>query len=334
MKTESVARPVRAGMGKRRFGRGIAAVAALGAMLAILPGPARAWPDKPIQIVVGFSAGGAADILARALAESLSRTLGQNVVVVNRDGAAGTIAMGLVAQGQPDGHTLGFGPAGPLVLQPHISASLPYKPGDVVGVCQAFVNNLVLAASPKSGYRSLQAVIDAARSNPGGVTYGTGGAGTVPHLAVVQLGMKAGVSLTVVPYRGDPPLAIDMKGGDMALGAMSAGVAQAQGLRMLAVFGPTRLADAPDVPTVTEAGVPVVAQLFGGLYAPRGVPAAVMKTLESACRQAVQTERYAASAKGTQQEAVFQDSAAFNRALATESDTLRGAIERANLKLN
>ena len=106
-----------------------------------------AWPTRPVQMLVGFPAGGSVDVLARAFGEALSARLGQSVVVVNRDGASGTIGMAAGAKAE-DGNTIVFGPAGPLVLQPHIKPNLPYKFSDMVGICQTFVNNYALVTSP------------------------------------------------------------------------------------------------------------------------------------------------------------------------------------------
>jgi len=131
------------------------------------------WPLRPIQIYVGFSPGGAADILGRALAESMSKTLGQPVIVQNRDGASGTIATNAVAKSQANGYTLGFGPVGPLVLQPHLK-HLPYKPEDLTGVCQTFVNNYALAAPANTKLKSVREVVAAASAAPDGIAYGTG----------------------------------------------------------------------------------------------------------------------------------------------------------------
>lgn len=293
---------------------------------------AEAWPQRPIQVVVGFSPGGAADVLARALGESLSKGLGQPVVIQNRDGGSGTIAAGAVAKAEADGYTLGFGPVGPLVLQPHLKR-LPYKLDELTGVCQTFVNNYALAAAPNGKYKSVKEVLAAATDKPNEVTYGTGGMGSFPHMAAIQLAQKAKVTLSAVPYRGDPPVILALKGGEIELGTVSVGQAQAQGLRILGVFSPGRLPEAPGAPTMTEQGYPVVAQLFGGLYAPKGLPPMVLKALESACQQAAKSEKYLSSSRSTQQDVVFKGAAEFNKAIEQESETQKQAIKSANLKV-
>jgi tripartite-type tricarboxylate transporter receptor subunit TctC len=304
-----------------------------GLLSALAPARADNWPQRSIQIVVGFSPGGAADALARALAESLAKTLGQPVVVQNRDGGSGTIATAAVAKADPDGYTVGFGPMGPLVLQPHLK-QLPYKPSDLVGVCQTFVNNYALAAAANGRFKTMKEVLDAAARKPNAVTYGTGGIGSFPHMAAIQLAQKGNVALTAVPYRGDPPVILALKGGEIDLGTVAVGLAQAQGLHLLGVFSPTRLPEAPDVPTMTEQGLPVVAQLFGGLYAPKGLPPAVLKALESACQNATKSEKYLGSSKSTQQDVVFKSAVEFNKAIERESETQARAVRAANLKLD
>lgn len=301
--------------------------------LALCSQAAFAWPNKPIQMVVGFPAGGSADVLARAFGEALSKALGQGVVVVNRDGASGTIAAATVAKAD-DGHTLMFGPAGPLVLQPHIKPGLPYKPGDMVGICQTFVNNYALVASQGSKYRTLRDVLNDPDAKGAGVTYGAGGIGTMPHLGVVQLSLKSGAAMRTVPYRGDPPMTLALKSGELQLASLSVGAAQAQGFRILGVFTPSRLPEAPDAPTMTEQGVPVVAQVFGGLYAPKGLPAEALKTLQGACQEAVRSERYTSAAKSSQQEVLYRPSDAFTQAMTAEYDNLGQTIRKANLKID
>lgn len=294
-----------------------------------------AWPTRQVQLLVGFPAGGSADVLARAFGEALSRQLGQAVLVVNRDGAGGTIAAGALAKAE-DGHTLMFGPAGPLVQQLHLNPGLPYKPTDFVGVCQTFVNNYALVAAPSSKFRNVRDVIDDpdARNPAAGVPYGAGGVGTMPHLGVVQFSQRSGAAMRLIPYRGDPPIALALKSGDLQLATVSVGMARAQGFRILGTFSPARLAEAPDAPTMTEQGVPVVAQVFGGLFAPRALPADALKTLQSACAEVVRGERYLGAARSSQQETVYRDAPAFTQALNAEHANLGEVIRRANLKVN
>jgi tripartite-type tricarboxylate transporter receptor subunit TctC len=294
---------------------------------------AMAWPTRSVQMLVGFPAGGSVDVLARAFGEALSVRMGQSVVVQNRDGASGTIGMAAGAKAE-DGHTIVFGPAGPLVLQPHIKANLPYKLNDMVGICQTFVNNYALVTSPNSKYRNLRDVLNDPDAKGDGVTYGSGGMGTMPHIGAVMFSLQSGAAMRAVQYRGDPPLVLALKSGDLQLASLSVGAAQKQGFRILGVFTSSRLSDAPDAPTMTEQGIPVVARVFGGLYVPKSMPAQAIKVLKDACEDAVKSERYVNASRASQQEILYRDSDAFSNALATEFDSLGQFLRKANLKLD
>jgi tripartite-type tricarboxylate transporter receptor subunit TctC len=300
------------------------------AALPALCGAAQ-WPARPVQLIVGFSPGGWTDVLARALADSMAAPLGQPVVVVNRDGAGGTMAVAAAVSAQ-DGHTFFFGPAGAIVLQPHLKPT-PYKPADLVGVCQTFLSNYALVAGAKSKYHTLQDVLNDPAAKTDGIAFGTGGLGSIPHLAAVQFGMKTGAKMKAVPYRGDPPMALALKSGEIELATVSVGLAQAQGFRILGVFAPARLADAPQAPTMTEQGVPVVAQPFGGIYASRNTPPQVLKALEHACQDGARSDHYLSAARNVQQEATFRGSAELTKATAAEYKTLGEVIRKADLKL-
>ncbi len=308
-------------------------LAGLGIATALMQGPALAWPDRPVQLIVGFPPGGAADVIARALATDLSRTLKQQVVVVNKEGAAGIIAMSAAANAAADGHTLVFGPVGPLTLQPHLKASLPYQPDDFAGICQTFTADIALYTGANGTFRTMKDVIAAAKDAPGKIVFGFGGLGTMPHLAPLQLTMKAGVELQGVPYRGDPAVILAIRSGELQLGSGVLGLALNQGFRPLVVFSPARLPQAPDVPTATELGYPVVGQVFGGLLGLKAIPAPVRKAVEAACARAVETADYQAAARSTQQDVSFLDGEAFTQRIAEESRIQRDVIRAAGIRL-
>lgn len=308
-------------------------VRVIAALLLVHTPVAMAWPTRSVQMLVGFPAGGSVDVLARAFGEALSARLGQSVVVLNRDGASGTIGMAAGAKAE-DGHTIVFGPAGPLVLQPHIKPNLPYKSNDMVGICQTFVNNYALVTSPNSKYRNLRDVLNDPDAKGDGVTYGSGGMGTMPHIGAVMFSLQSGAAMRAVQYRGDPPLVLALKSGDLQLASLSVGAAQKQGFRILGVFTSTRLADAPEAPTMTEQGIPVVARVFGGLYVPRSMPPQAIKLLKDACEEAVKSERYVNASRASQQEILYRDSDGFSNALTTEFDSLGQILRKANLKLD
>jgi len=309
-------------------------LAGLGIAATLLQGPALAWPDRPVQLIVGFPPGGAADVIARALATDLSNTLKQQVLVVNKEGAAGIIAMNTAANAAPDGYTLVFGPVGPLTLQPHLKSSLPYQADDFVGICQTFTTDIALYTGASGTFKTMNDVIAAAKGAPGKIAYGFGGLGTMPHLAPLQLMMKAGVELQGVPYRGDPAVILAIRSGELQLGSGVLGLALNQNFRPLVLFSPARLPQVLDVPTATELGYPVVGQVFGGLLSLKAVPAAVRKTVEAACTRAIETADYKAAARNTQQDVSFLDGEEFTRRIVEESRTQRDVIKAAGIKLD
>lgn len=315
--------------GIRRHAFGVAS-AALG--LAWLGSqPAAAWPERPVQIIVPFPAGGVIDVLARPLAERLSEAFGQSFLVVPRDGAAGVIGTAAIANSRPDGHTLGFNAAGPLVVQPHLVKDITYRLEQFEPICQTFTVPFALAVVPESRFRSLKDVLDAARAQPGRVTYGTPGVGTIQHLATARLARLAGIDLLNVPYRGDPAAVVAMKSGELDIGALNAGFASGQGLRLLTVFADQRLPNLPDVPIAAEAGYPVAIYTYGGLFAPRGVARDIVQRLETACEQALRSERYERAVRAGQQVTLYRSAAAFRDKLAADFVLMRDIAVDAGL---
>ncbi len=299
--------------------------------IAVTPPAIAAWPERPVQMIVPWPAGGTIDVMARPLAERFSEIFGQSFVVVPRDGAAGVIGTTAIANARPDGYTLGFNTTGPLTVQPHLVKDITYRFDQFAMVCQAFTAPLGLAVAPNSPFHSLKDMIEAAKAKPGQVSYGIPGVGTVLHLATAQLGKLAGVDLLSVPYRGDPAIIVAMKSGEIQLGALNAGNAQTQGLRVLTLYMDQRLPEMPDVPTATEAGFPVVAETYGGLMAPAGTPPDILKRLETACEETVKTPRYEQVLRSSQQLRVFRPSVAFRDKVARDITAMREMVASAGV---
>lgn len=310
--------------------------AALVAMTAVaLAAPAVAqstYPDHPITFIVPFPAGGGIDVIARPFAERFGELLHQPVVVMARDGASGTIGMGVVAAAKPDGYTLAFSPSGPLTIQPHIIPTLSYKPENLQPICQLFASEYVIAVRADSPYKSLDEFVKAAKAQPGKLTYGYGGVATSPHLAIAEFANAAGIDMLGVPFRGDPPAIVALKAGDVDSATLNIGLAKAQGFRALATFAEKRQAEYPDVPTMKEAGYPVVSTAFGGLLGPRGMPPDVVKKLEAACETAGKDERFQKAVRQASQEPLYRTSAEYARVLAEDSRIKQDVIKRAGIK--
>lgn len=283
--------------------------------LPIAAGAQPAWPERSVQVLVPFPAGGVVDILGRAMATALSERLGASLVVVNRDGASGAIAARALAAARPDGATIGFFPAGPITTQPLLVRDAGYDLSAFRPICQVFSIPYVLAASPTGRFATLADALAAARAAPGRVSIGYGGDGTAAHFATVAIRREARLDLLAVPFRGDPPNATALRSGDVQLSVLTAGVASAGGLRLLAALTQARLPGVPDVPTATEAGLPVVEEAFGGIVAPRDLPQALADRLGAACAEAAEDPRVLDTLQTARLGTTRRDAAGFAAAL-------------------
>lgn len=256
-------------------------------LLLATPLAAQDYPSKPIRLIVTFAAGGPADMLARAIAPSMSNTLKQSVVIENRVGAGGTIGVDAVVKSPPDGYTIGISGPGALVAIPFMT-TVPYNvERDIVPLARIATVSGVIVAGPKSGFKSLADLVNSAKANPGKVHFGSAGSGTTTHLAGELLNMEAGIKLVHVPYRGAAPALTDLLGGHVQamLPDIPAVLEQIRSgaVTALAVSSPARSPFVPDVPTTAELGFPrVVSYSFYGLIAPPGTPADIRKRLQDA----------------------------------------------------
>lgn len=245
------------------------------------------YPQRPVRLVVPFAAGGAIDAMARVVAEALGRELGQPVLVDNKPGAAGNLGAAQVAKAPADGYTLLVGTSATHGANPSLFANLPYDAVadfEPLSLWGAVPNVLVVNA--EQGARSVPGLIEAARREPGKLTYGSAGAGTSLHLAGVMFEKAAKVKLLHVPYKGGAPASMDLLGGniDMMFDTVSVALPneRAGKLRALAVAAPERYFALPDVPTFAELGFPGVdAATWAGVFAPRGTPPAVVQDLHA-----------------------------------------------------
>jgi len=290
------------------------------------------WPERPIQLIVPFPAGGGVDVIARPFAELFGELLHQPIVVIPRDGAAGTIGAGVVAAAKPDGYTLAFTPNGPITVQPHVIPTLSYKVDSLQPLCQIFAVQYVLAVRADSPYKSLADLFAAAKAQPGKVSYGFGGVATAPHLAISQLTIAANVDMLSVPFRGDPPAILAMKSGDIDAAMLNIGGAKAQGFRMLATFADVRQPEIADVPTVRELGYPMSSFAFGGLFAPKGLPAEIARKIDLACEKVVGDERYQKAVRQAFQQPIYRNSADFARIVADDYAIKGDVVKRAGIK--
>jgi tripartite-type tricarboxylate transporter receptor subunit TctC len=259
------------------------AIAASGAGTAF----AQTYPEKPIRIVVPFSAGGGADIVGRAVATPLSRSLGQTIVVDNRAGADGQIGASQVAKSPPDGYTLLVGSTGPMVISPALETRMPYDTlRDFAAITQLSTQPIALVVHPSLPVTTVAQFVALARAQPRELNYASAGVGNGTHLAAEIFSSITGVRMVHVPYKGTAPAVTDLIGGHVqvlfsSLPVMLAHI-KAGKLRALAVGSDKRMPMLPDVPTMSEAGVKGFdASSWYGLFAPAGTPAAIVARLNS-----------------------------------------------------
>jgi tripartite-type tricarboxylate transporter receptor subunit TctC len=258
----------------------------LGTSAAALATPALAqprWPDRPIEIVVGFVAGGATDLDARAFATMLERRIGGSVVVVNRPGAGGEVALASVARSRPDGHMLATTNMPGLLTIP-IERQAQFKLDDFAGVANLVTDPTAITVHEDSPYRTLAELLAAARAQPERITYASPGVGTDDHLQLVLLQARTGTSFTHVVFQGDPQLRTAVLGRQVDSMGLNLGpvTANRDKLRTLAMAGAARSRFRPDVPTLTELGFPVEMASERGLVAPAGTPPAILARLREA----------------------------------------------------
>ncbi|MDO8370783.1 MAG: tripartite tricarboxylate transporter substrate binding protein [Burkholderiaceae bacterium] len=310
-------------------------LALLGLLASTIVGAAEPYPTRPIQFIVPFAAGGGLDLNARNFAQALSEVLKQPVAVSNRDGAAGTIGLQAVAVARPDGYTVAFTPAVPLSSEPHRLKSLAYQLDSFKYVCQVFDNIFAVAVPKDSPYQSIQDIVKDARRNAGMVSYGTSGMGSIPHLGTSDIEAVSKVELTHVPYKGDAPMLQDLLTNRLNFGALLASSItsqiQAGSLRLLAVYSDRRHPAFPQVPTLTEAGVPVVQLSFGGLLVPAKTPPEVVATLESGCEKSIQSTAYRDWAQRAHQVIDYQPGAGFEKRLRQDSQQKAATLKRLGL---
>lgn len=245
------------------------------------------YPSKPITIVYPYAPGSASDTLSRVVGEVLQKALGQPVIVENKPGAGGTIALEYVSRAQPDGHTLAFTASGAMAVSPHLY-KLRFKPTEDLAPITTLVEiPFVFVTRADAPERDLQSFIRKARATPGGVTSANAGIGTQAHLTQMLFLNAAGIDLNVIAYKGGAPAVNDLMGGHLDSmidnAAAQAGYIQAGKVRGLFVTSKYRVAAYPDVPTAEEAGLPGFSAVgWFGLAAPRGTPDAVIQRLNAA----------------------------------------------------
>ncbi len=281
-------------------------LAAVGLVVGTTAALAQSYPSRPIRLLVGFPPGGAADLIARLVAQSVSVRLGQPIVIDNRPGSGSNMAGDAAAKSAPDGYTLLHAPDNVFVINPHLYAKMPFDPGkDLVPIASLIANQYALAVHPSVPAKNMKEFVE----GPGRATpplfYGSIGNGSPHHLAMEVLKQHAKIDLTHVPYRGGGPAAIAMLAGDVSAMFGAAAIVptiQSGKFRGLAVTGKTRWASLPDLPTIHESYPGYELTVWHAWFAPAGTPQAIVdrlrKEVNEVLREPALIERLTKSGSG------------------------------------
>jgi tripartite-type tricarboxylate transporter receptor subunit TctC len=273
------------------------------AVLALLAGASAAqdYPNKPIRIIVGYSAGGGNDIIVRVMANELSKGLGQPVIVDNKPGAQGIIGAELAAKAAPDGYTLLMGPSGPMTINPATYSKLPYSPTrDFTPISMIASFPLIVTVNPALNIRSIKELIDYAKANPGKANYASSAG--IFQIATEMFKQRTGAPFEMIPYKGSGESVQAVMAGQVTITLVdpppSAGPIKAGTIRALAVTSAKRHPSWPDLPTMAEAGVPdMEVPVWTAFFAPAKTPPAIVARLQKEVARTVQTaevrERFA-----------------------------------------
>ncbi len=244
---------------------------------------AQSYPNKPVRLIVPYSAGGATDVVMRIVAQKLPDFLGQQVVIDNRAGAGGMIGTDLVAKAAPDGYTL-LASSTPHVILPHLYKNVPFDAlRDFVPIMQISTQPYALTVHPSLGVSSVKELIALAQKQPGKINYASSGNGGAQHLFAAMFVSMAKIDMVHIPYKGSGPARAELLGGQVKVGCL--GIAsiinnhKAGQLRILAVTSAKRSPELPDVPSIAETLPGYDASLWDGLFAPRGIPPAVVNRI-------------------------------------------------------
>ena len=257
---------------------------------------AQTYPSHPITLIIPFAPGGSTSIVGRAIADKMSETLGEKIIVDNRPGAGGTVGTRAVANSAPDGYTIGLGYTGTLAIGPTLYRKAGYDPRKdfaPIGMIGNAPNSLVV--HPSFPAKTLAELIAYGKANPGKINFGSAGAGTASHITGEYFGRVAGITLTHIPYKGTGPALVDLIGGHipMAFAPIPAAHASVSGgqLRALAVTSLARSSLLPEVPTIAESGLSDFdGSLYYGLIAPAGTPRPIIDRLNAELRAALSSD--------------------------------------------
>ena len=270
----------------------LAAAALLWAAPAFAQNEAKDYPSRPIRIIVPTPAGGPVDVMARLLANALPAVLGQNVFIENKPGAGNTIGSRQAAAADPDGYTLMVSAASGLIMSPMIVKSAGYDASSFAPIALVAETPQVLVINPQLPFKTVAELVAYAKANPGKLNYSTGGVGTLPHLNAELFKSVSGANIVHVPYKGGGPSLTAVVAGEVQMTfdtvSTSLQLIQDSKLRALAIVGPKRSPELPDIPAMPEIGFPSVSSgAWTALLAPKDTPPAILARLNAATNAAL-----------------------------------------------
>jgi tripartite-type tricarboxylate transporter receptor subunit TctC len=300
----------------------------MAAALAFVAGTAAAaYPEKPIRLIVPFPPGGGTDATARIVGEAMAGSLGQQIIVDNKPGAGGNIALEAAAKAPADGYTLLFGFSTTLTVNPGLYKSMPVDvQKDLAPISTLVSAQYILLVNPSLGVNTVAELVAKAKAEPGKINYASGGKGTPLHLGAEMLKARAGIDMVHVAYRGGGPASKSVMANEtqVLFGSFASSLPKVQegALKALAVTGPKRSAALPNVPTMAEAGYPeFLVTSWSGILAPAGTPKAATDKLHAAIEKALATESVKQKLEAVGQEVEGSSPEAF--ATLIKDDTVR-----------
>jgi len=303
---------------------------------AILPVHAdEPWPNHPMKFVVGFGPGGANDLVARVVAEGVSKQLNQTVIVENKPGAGSTLGADIVAKSAPDGYTF-FVSAGGIITNPMIKSSMPYKEGDLVPVGLLTISPSIIVVSSDSKMNNIKDLIAQAKE-PKGLNFSTAGTGSTPHFVAEMLAIKGGGKYEIIPYKSgsEGMVAVISNQVDATSEASVVVIPQIQGgkLKPIASTWNKRITALPNVATAKEQGYPeILIGHWAGVFAPKGTPDAVLDKMNQAINAALKTPSVQSRLIPQGIEPAPGSRVSFAKFLADEKARLEPIVKRANMK--
>jgi tripartite-type tricarboxylate transporter receptor subunit TctC len=291
---------------------------------------AAAYPERPITTIVAWPAGGATDLVARGVQEALAQSLGQQVIVKNVPGAAGTIGTAEAAAAAPDGYTILITPSGPTVAQPH-RMKLTYDLDSFEPICKLVEQPLVLMAAKTTKFKSVADLVAAAKADPGKIAYGTAGPGSITHLAKLALEKAAGIKLKHVPFKGSADSVQALLSNTVELYSDQANLVPQYDLYPIAVYAEHRIDTFKDTPTVREAGFDVVMTNYNAIFVPKGTPDPIKAKLGVACKAALEDAKVKEIFARQKYPIAYQDAAAFKSFVEADYKRVKELVEAAGL---